>query len=143
MGEPAYPMSKPPPPGTVIAAAILLGVKVVLGIWVALILFSATRLHHRRFLGAVVRRHHPGLGVLLLVFVAVTVAVIIGLVTLSAWARIAAFVLEGVTIVAALIEIASRPGVSLFSVVLSLIVIGLLVTRPSSEAFTKRTQGPA
>src|ERR1700736_1479343 len=58
------------PPGTVIAAAILMSVKAVLGIWAALVLFTATPIHRRRFLSAVVRRHHPRLGLVLLVFVA-------------------------------------------------------------------------
>lgn len=139
MGQPASLSSKQSPPGTVIAAAILMGVKVVLGLWVTAILFSATRLHHRRFLGAVVRRHHPGLGLVLLLFVVLTIVVLIGLVTLLAWARIAAFVLEGITIVLALIGIAKRPELAVFSIVFSLVVIGLLVTRPSSEAFRSRS----
>jgi hypothetical protein len=120
------------------AAVVLLAVKAALGLWAGLVVITASRTHHRRFLTAVVRERHTGVGVVLLVLVAATVIVLVGLATRRTWGWFGAFVLEGVGVVVALTRIGSRPGLALLSIVFSAAVVGLLLSPSARALFGRR-----
>jgi len=122
-------------PGAVTAASVLLGIKAALGVLIGLALLAVSSRRHFTFAGQVIAHRRAGLGVLLLILAVVTVVVLVGLVRLSAAARIGAFVLEGVSVVLALTRIGSRPGLSILSIGISIVVVVLLLTGSSSRAF--------
>ena len=122
-------------PGAVTAASVLLGIKAALGVLIGLALLAVSSRRHFTFAGQVIAHRRAGLGVLLLILAVVTVVVLVGLVRLSAAARIGAFVLEGVSVVLALTRIGSRPGLSILSIGISIVVVLLLLTGSSSRAF--------
>ncbi|MFN2606385.1 MAG: hypothetical protein ABR511_00615 [Acidimicrobiales bacterium] len=119
-------------PITRAVAAAMLAVKAVLGLWAAIVVFSASATRTRRFLGQVVHRRLVGAGVLLLLLVAATVVVAAGLVLGLSWARIAAFVLEGAAAVVALSRLGTRPGAAVVSLLLSAVVVALLLVPPGA-----------
>jgi hypothetical protein len=107
-------------------AAGLLAFKAVLGLWAAVVLFSASRGRARTFLGAAVRRRAGGLGVVVLVFVAAAVVVVIGLWQARPWAPVSAYVLEAMAVLLALSRIGRRPGAALLSLALSAAIVSLV-----------------
>ena len=115
-----------------IAAAALLGLKAVLGLWAAIVVLSASATRPHSFLGQAVRRRAGGIGFLLLVFVAVTVVVLIALVQGASWAPIATYVLEGLAVLLALTRIGSRPRAAILAIVLSAIIVTLVYLGSSS-----------
>jgi hypothetical protein len=125
------------PPGTVVGASVVLLVKAALGLWAAFALLTASRAHRRSFLGGTVRVRHAGLGSLLLVLAVVSVVFAVALLRLVRWSRVATFVLEGVGIVVALARLVSHPGSSLFSLALSVVIVGLLLLPASAAAFAR------
>lgn len=133
--SPGPASSRPAPPSTVLAAGVLLIIKAALGLWLGLVLLGASRVHHRRFLGAVIRRRAAGFGVLILLLAAVTLVVGIELLRVRPWSRSAAFILEGLSIVVALTRIGRRPGQVILSLVFSAVVILLLLTSDAAASF--------
>lgn len=109
-----------------LAAAGLLGLKALLGLWAAIVLFSASATQPHSFLGQAVRRRAGGVGFVLLVFVAATVAVIVGLVQARPWAPTATYVLEGFSALLALTRIGRRPGAAILALALSAAVVTLV-----------------
>ena len=126
------------PPTAHLAAAALLVLKALLGLWAAIVVLSASAARPHSFLGQAVRRRAGGLGFLLLVFVAATVVVVVGLVQGVSWAPVATYVLEGLSILLALTRIGTRPRAAVLALVLSAIVIALVYVGSSS-----RTARPA
>jgi hypothetical protein len=122
-------------PGSVTAASVLLGIKAALGILLGLALLAVSSRRHFSLAGQVIAHRRGGLGLLLLVLAVLTIAVVVGLLRLSVYARVGAFVLEGVSIVLSLTRIAHRPGLAILSIGISVVVIVLLLTGTSSRAF--------
>lgn len=110
-----------------IAAAVLLAIKAVLGIWAAFALLTATRSDHKTFLGESIESRRTGLGLLVVALVIVTALVAFQLVRLRPWARLGAFVLEGAAIALAITRIGSAPGPAIISLLFSIAVIGLVL----------------
>jgi hypothetical protein len=122
-------------PTTVVGAAAVLLVKAALGLWGAYALISASSHHYRRFLGGVIHSRHLFLGVLILVLAVLALVVATGLLAFRTWARIGAFVLEGVAVILALSRVGTRPGAAIVSLALSAVVIGLLLTPSAARTF--------
>lgn len=114
------------PPSTHLAAAGILGLKALLGLWAAVVLFTASSTQPHTFLGQAVRRRAGGAGFVLLVFVAATVAVIVGLLQARPWAATATYVLEGLAALASLTRIGRRPGAAILALALSAAVVTLV-----------------
>ena len=132
-----------PLPGTVIAAAVLLIIKGALGLWLALVLFVATRRHHRTFLGAQISSRARGLGLVVLILAVITLVIAIELLRLVPWSRIGAFVLEGASVVLALTRIGTRPGQAIVSIAFSVAIVVLLLTGSAIASLTRASSGPA
>jgi hypothetical protein len=116
---------------------VLLGLKALLGLWAAIVVLSASASRPRSFLGQAVHRRVAGVGFLLLVFVAATVVILVGLVQRASWAPIAAYVLEGLAVVLALTRIGTRPRAAILSLVLSAVIVTLVylgASRPGARA---------
>jgi len=112
--------------GTWTVAGVILIVKAVLGGWAAVVVLAASRQHHRSFLNATITRRHGGLGLVLVVMTAATIVVAVGLLRRLSWARVAAYILEGVAIVTAVSRLGSSPGLAVLSMALSVAVIALV-----------------
>jgi hypothetical protein len=125
-------------PTMVTVAAVVLALKAALGVWASYALLSASRTHHRCFLGGTVTSRHTGLGVLMFVLAAASVVVVAALALMRQRARMAAFALEGVGIILALSRLGTRPGSSLVSLVLSAVIIGSLLSPSVSAAFGRQ-----
>ena len=125
-------------------AGALLVLKAALGVWLALVLFAASRAHPRSFLGAAIHRRVRGYGVLILLVAIVSLVIALELFRLRPWARTGAFVLEGISIAAALTRIGARPGQVVVSLAFSAAVILLLLTSSASSALERvPSQGPS
>jgi hypothetical protein len=114
------------PPTAHIVAAALMALKALLGFWAAMVALTATSRRARRFLGQAVTHRAAGVGIILLVFVAATIAVAIGLVLSKSWAPIATYVLEGLAVLFALVKIANRPRAAILAIILSAVIVGLV-----------------
>jgi hypothetical protein len=115
-----------------VAAGILL-LKAALGVWASIALLTASADNEQSFLGETIRNRRIGLGLLLLVLAAITLVVVVQLVRLRSWSRLAAIALEVVAVVLALTRIASATGPALVSLVLSAAVITLLLSAGSFD----------
>jgi hypothetical protein len=124
-------------PSSVFAASVVLVVKATLGVWGAYALLSASRLHHRSFLGGTVRARNVSLGLALGVLAVASLVVAVALVRALPSARLGAFILEGVGSVLALARIAHRPASSLTSLALSAVIVGLLLVPGSADVFAR------
>ena len=133
MSDP-LPYRAPGLPKTITAVAVLLGVKAALGLWLTAVLFSASAVHHRRFLGEMITARHARLGVVILVFCLATIAMLVGLLTLQAWARIGVLVLEAASVILALTRIGSHPGSAVVSLAFSAVIVSLVLTRTTAVA---------
>jgi hypothetical protein len=125
-------------PATFVVSAVVLAVKAGLGLWAAYALMTASRTHHRSFIGAAVTTRHTGLGLLLLLLAAVSLAAAFGLVAAQPWARPSVFGIEALGAVLAMSRIASRPASSLLSLSLSSLIILLLLIRPVATPVSRR-----
>ncbi|MBV8296461.1 MAG: hypothetical protein JO085_06470 [Acidimicrobiia bacterium] len=122
---------------------MLLVLKAALGFWLALVLFAASRAHPRSFLGAAIHRRVRGYGVVILLLAIASLVIAVELFRLRPWARTGAFVLEGISIAAALTRISARPGQVVVSLAFSAAVILLLLTSSASSALEKvPSRGP-
>jgi hypothetical protein len=110
-------------------------VKAALGVWGAYALLSASRSHHRTFLGGTVRSRNLSLGLTLGVLAVASLVIAVALARLVPWARLGAFILEGVGSVLALARIVHRPASSLTSLALSAVIVGLLLVPRSARVF--------
>jgi hypothetical protein len=128
-------------PKSILAARAVLTVKAVLGLWAAYALLTASRAHHRTFLGATIKSRHSGTGDILLVLAVVTVVAVLALARPRRWARTMTLILEGASVTAALSVIRSRTAPALVALALSVVVVGLLVSPASDAAFSGRRQG--
>ena len=115
-------------------AAALLALKAVLGLWAAVVALTASATQPHTFLGQAVRRRAGGVGFVLLVFVAVTVVVIVGLVQGLSWAPIATYVLEGLAALLALSRIGTRPRAAILALILSAAIVTLVYVGSSPSA---------
>jgi hypothetical protein len=129
--------SKSRVPGGVAAASAVLLVKSALGLWGAYALLSASRAHHRSFLGGTIRTRNVSLGIALGALAVASLVVALELLRMAPWARLAAFVLEGVGSALALARVASRPASSLTSLAMSAVIVGLLLMPQSAAAFAR------
>jgi hypothetical protein len=123
-------------PPTFAAAGGLLAVKAVLGFWAAYALLTASKAHHRSFLGGTVSTKHTGLGLLLLLLAVASVVVAAGLLRAAPWGRTAAFALEGAGAVLAGSRLVAHPLSSTVSLALAAAIIGLLLARRSAPITT-------
>ena len=123
-------------PGSVSAAAVLLGMKAALGVLIGLALLAVSSRRHFTFAGQTLAHRRGGLGLLLIVLAVITIVVLVGLLRLSAAARVGTFVLEGVSAVLALTRIGSRPGLAILSIGISVVVVVLLLSGSASRAFS-------
>lgn len=128
------------PPITWVVAAVLLGVKAVLGLWAALVVLVSSPTRPQSFLGHPVSRRGVLVGLLLVALVAVTVAVAVALVRGRPAARWAGLVLELVAVALALSRLDTRPTTAYVALVLSGAVILLLIIplRPRPGPVTDR-----
>lgn len=126
------------PSGTIVGASVVLLVKAGLGLWGAYALLTASPTHHRWYLGSTVTVRHAGLGLALGLLAVVSIVVAVALLRLVFWARLGAFVLEGVGALLAVSRLVSHPGSSLLSLALSFAVIGLLLVGSSARQFSAR-----
>jgi hypothetical protein len=116
---------------------VLLGIKAALGALIGVSLLAVSSRRHFTFAGQAIAQRRTGLGVLLLILAVITIVVLVGLLRLSAGARVGAFVLEGVSVVLALTRIGHRPGLAILSVGISVVVVVLLLGGSSSRAFQR------
>ena len=123
---------RPQVPTAHVAAAALLGLKALLGLWAAIVVLSASATRPHSFLGQAVRRRAAGVGFLLLVLVAVTVVVVVALLQRAAWAPVATYVLEGLAALLALTRIGSRPRAAILALILSAAIVALVYLGTSS-----------
>jgi hypothetical protein len=126
------------PPTAHIVAAALMALKALLGFWAAMVALTASSRRTRRFLGQAVTHRAAGVGLILLIFVAATIAVAVGLILSKSWAPIATYVLEGLAVLLALIKIANRPRAAVLAIILSAVIV-TLVWLGSSRARTATT----
>src|SRR5438270_13237312 len=126
-----------------LVAAGLLGLKALLGLWAAVVALTASATRPHTFLGQAVRRRAGGVGFVLLVFVAVTVVVIVGLVQGLSWAPIATYVLEGLAALLALSRIGTRPRAAILAPNLSAAIVHLVSVAPSPSAWRRPPPHPA
>jgi len=121
-------------PASVAGAAVLLAVKASLGLWAGYALVSASRAHHRSFLGETVTVPHRGLGWTLVALAAVSLAVAVALLRAAPWARIGVLGLEAVGAALALTRVASHTSSSVLSLALSVVIVTLVVVPSSAQA---------
>jgi hypothetical protein len=76
--------------------------------------------------GQAIREPHVALGWFVFALVLVTIVVGVAVLLKHRWARIGAFVVEGVSIIAALTRLPSRPGLALASIAVSVVIVVLL-----------------
>ncbi len=126
---------QPGAPGSVIAASAVLLIKAALGAWGAYALLSASRAHHRSFLGGTVRSRNTPLGIALALLAVASLVIAVALLRAVPWARVGAFILEALGSVLALARIVHRPASSLTSLALSAVIVGLLLMPASAEVF--------
>ncbi|HYM14414.1 MAG TPA: hypothetical protein VEZ14_02520 [Dehalococcoidia bacterium] len=108
------------------AAALLIGLQAAFDVLVALVLFASGRRLERWTLATRVAHHRLGLGLAVLVIAAIGVAIAVAVASGAGWARIAAYVFEGFTVVGALFRIGLHPLPSIFSVALAMAVVVLI-----------------
>jgi hypothetical protein len=125
-------------PATFVVSAVVLAVKAGLGLWAAYALMTASRTHHRSFIGSAVTARHTGLGLLLLLLAAVSLVAVGALLSGRRWARASVFGIEGIGAALAISRIASRPASSLVSLGLSAVIVGLLLSRPAASPMSRR-----
>ncbi len=121
------------PPITWALAAVVLGVKAVLGLWAALVVLVSSPTRPQSFLGHPVSRRGVFVGLLLVALVAITIAVAVGLLRGRPGARWAGLALELVAVALALSRLDTRPTTAYVALALSAAVILLLIVplRPS------------
>jgi hypothetical protein len=129
-------------PGAVVSAAVLLAIKASLGIWGGYVLVSASRAHHRSFLGETISTAHRNLGWALVTLAAVSLVMAVALVRAAPWARLGVFALETVGAVLALSRLVSHPRSSVVSLALSAVIVALVVMRSSARALGPVFPGP-
>ena len=109
-------------------AAALLALKVVLGLWAAFALLTASADDPQTFFGETINSRQTGLGLFVGALALVTLIVITYLVQFRRWARWAAIAIEAVATVLAGSRLGSATVPALVSIVLSLAVITLLMS---------------
>jgi hypothetical protein len=111
-----------------LVASALLALKVVLGLWAAFALLTASADDPQNFFGETIDTRQTGLGLFVGALALVTLFVISYLVRFRRWARWAGIVIEVVAIVLAGSRLGSATVPALVSIVLSLAVITLLMS---------------
>ena len=129
-------------PAGVTGAAGMLVVKASLGIWGGYALASASRTHHRTFLGETISTPHRSLGWALAVLAGVSLVLAAALVRAAPWARLGVIILEATGAALALSRVASHPGSSAVSLALSFAVVALVLTPSSARALGPVVPGP-
>lgn len=120
-------------PSAHLAAAALLIIKALLGLWAAIVLLTASATRPHTFLGQAVSRRVRGAGLLALLLVVATVVIAVALSMGRPWGPPAAYVLEGLAVVLALTRIVTRPRAAILSLVLSALVVGLVASGSRSR----------
>jgi hypothetical protein len=110
-----------------LVASALLALKVVLGLWAAFALLTASADDPQSFFGETITTRQTGLGLFVGALALVTLFVITYLVRFRRWARLAAIAIEVVAIVLAGSRLGSATVPALVSIILSLAVITLLM----------------
>lgn len=118
----------------VTAAAGILLVKAVLGLWGAFVLMTASASHEKSFLGETISRRRTGLGLLILLLALITLVIGVQLLRYRPWARPSAIALEVVAIVLALTRLPNAVGPALVSIILSIAVITLVASAGRSRS---------
>jgi hypothetical protein len=113
------------------ASSFLVGVRAVLAGagGVALLVDASGRLHRVR------GRTDATTGLLLLALAAMAAVISVGVLHLEDWARVAAVAIEGLALVASLLLYRFHSVPAVLNAVLAGLVMALLLSRPSSEAF--------
>lgn len=117
----------------VTAAAAILLVKAVLGLWGAFVLMTASASHEKNFLGETVSKRRTGLGLVILLLALITLVVAVQLLRYRPWARPSAIALEVVAIILAITRVPNAVGPALVSIVLSVAVITLVASAGRSR----------
>lgn len=126
-----------------VAAGMLIGLQAAFGVLVALVLFASGRRLERWTFATRVANHRIGLGLVVLAVALAGVAVAAGVLLEADWARIAAYVFEGVTVVDALFRIGLHPVPSSLSVALAMAIVVLLAaSREDTPAAPRAPGGP-
>jgi hypothetical protein len=122
-------------PGTVAAATVITAIQGGLAALVGLVFIGRGRRIRRLDVGLTGARMR-GAGVVLLLAGVALIVVTVGLARLRPWARIGAFVLEGLSLVSSVLRLGgARPGAAVLSLVVSAGVIAALLTASAGRAF--------
>jgi hypothetical protein len=111
-----------------LAAGVLIGLQAASGMLMALVLFASGRRLERWTFATRVAHHRLGLGLLVLAVALAGAAIAAGVLLETGWARVAAYVFEGVTVVGALVRVGLHPVPSVLSVALAMAIVVLLAS---------------
>jgi hypothetical protein len=138
------PVDAPPGglPASVTVATVIAAIQGGVGVLLGLVLLGRGRRIRRLGIGLSGARLR-GAGLVLLLAGAALIAVCVGLARLRPWARIGAFVLEGLSVVSNLLRLGgARPGAAVVGIVVSAAVIAVLLTDSARRAFAAATGPP-
>jgi hypothetical protein len=138
------PVGAPPGglPASVTAATVIAAIQGGLAGLLGLVLVGRGRRIRRLDIGLTGARLR-GAGVVLLLAGVALVVVCVGLARLRPWARIGAFVLEGLSVVSNLLRLGgARPGAAVVGIVVSGGVIAALLTASAGRAFAAGAGSP-
>jgi len=122
-------------PGPVVAATVVTAIQGGLAVLLGLVLIGRGRRIRRLDIGVTGARLR-GAGVVLLLAGVALIVIAVGLARLRPWARIGAFVLEGLGIATNVVRLGgARPGAAVVGIVISVGVIALLLTPSVGGAF--------
>jgi len=126
----------------VTAAAVITAIQGGLGLLLGLVLLGRGRRIRRLGIGLTGARLR-GAGLVLLLAGVALIIVCVGLARLRPWARIGAFVLEGLSVVSNVFRLGgARPGAALVGIVVSAAVIVVLLTGSAGRAFAAPGRPP-
>ncbi|HZQ76063.1 MAG TPA: hypothetical protein VFE55_01955 [Acidimicrobiia bacterium] len=129
-------------PTSVTVATVIAAIQGGLGILIGLVLVGRGRRIRRLGIGLTGARLR-GAGVVLLLAGVALIVVCVGLARLRPWARIAAFVLEGLSVLSNVLRLGgARPGAAVVGIVVSGAVIAALLTASARGAFVSPALPP-
>lgn len=138
------PVGVPPGglPASVTVATVIAAIQGGLAVLLGLVLVGRGRRIRRLGIGLSGARLR-GAGVVLLLAGVALIVVCVGLARLRPWARVAAFVLEGLSVVSNVVRLGgARPGAAVVGILVSGGVIAALLTASAARAFVAGTGAP-
>jgi len=144
-GEPGGPTPPLGPraalPTPVAVATVLTALQGGLAVLIGLVLVGRGRRIRRLGIGLTGARLR-GAGLVVLLGGAALIVVAVGLARLRPWARIGAFVVEGISVLSGVVRLGgARPGAAIVGIVISVAVIATLLTATASSAFAAPDAG--